>query len=297
MKKTISILGSAMLLLMGADLSRAQLAPPNEAGVTMGHVHLNVRDVEVSKKFFLHFGGTPITLGKTEGIRYPGAILLLTKADPTGDMEGSAVDHIGFIMPRQNAVAIFTKFKDEGARIASNGVNAQGQTYGGYIYGPDGVKVEIVGVEDPKRSGSSAPAVPLRFDQVHFFVADPGAGGGPGWSELQSWYTKVFGANATLTTLFNPTPGNTASAPMSQSTLPGVNLRFSPASPRVATKGRTIDHIGFEVKNLQAFCKQLEANGIELDAPYRKQDGIGTAYLTDPAGTYIELTEGFDRLR
>ena len=27
------------------------------------------------------------------------------------------------------------------------------------------------------------------------------------------------------------------------------------------TKGRTLDHIGFEVKNLQSFCKKLRSKG------------------------------------
>ena len=58
-----------------------------------------------------------------------------------------------------------------------------------------------------------------------------------------------------------------------------------------------MDHIGFEVKNLEAFCKKLEANGVKFDIPYRKipNAGIADAFLTDPNGAYIELTEGLDR--
>ena len=63
------------------------------------------------------------------------------------------------------------------------------------------------------------------------------------------------------------------------------------------TRGRTIDHIGFEIRNLEAFCKQLEAKGIKFDTPYRDVPAIGLkiAYITDPWGTYIELTEGYDK--
>ncbi len=167
-------------------------------------------------------------------------------------------------------------------------MNERGQIYGGYIYSPNGVKVEIM--ERP------AVTTSVRFEHVHFFAADPGPAGGPGWSELQNWYTKVFGAKATLTTLVNPAAGNAASAPMSQSLIAGTPLRFSPASSGAATRGRAVDHIGFEVRNLETFCRQLEAKGIRFDVPYRSQEGVGTAYLTDPAGTYIELTEGLDRL-
>ena len=35
-------------------------------------------------------------------------------------------------------------------------------------------------------------------------------------------------------------------------------------------KGRTLDHIGFEVMNLEAFCKKLEASGVKFEKPYSK---------------------------
>ena len=61
-----------------------------------------------------------------------------------------------------------------------------------------------------------------------------------------------------------------------------------------------VDHVGFEVKNLEEFCKKLEAKGIKLTREYRKKDkamgNIGTAMITDPWGVSIELTEGLDKL-
>jgi catechol 2,3-dioxygenase-like lactoylglutathione lyase family enzyme len=58
-----------------------------------------------------------------------------------------------------------------------------------------------------------------------------------------------------------------------------------------------LDHIGFEVTNLEAFCKALEAKGVRFDRPYGKlPSGFGLAFLTDPWGTYIELTEGLRAL-
>jgi catechol 2,3-dioxygenase-like lactoylglutathione lyase family enzyme len=54
-----------------------------------------------------------------------------------------------------------------------------------------------------------------------------------------------------------------------------------------------LDHIAFEVRNLAAFCKRLEAMGVTLDVPYTKGPaGVASARLTDPWGTSIELTEG-----
>ena len=82
--------------------------------------------------------------------------------------------------------------------------------------------------------------------------------------------------------------------------LPGINFSLDGLrrpKEENPTKGRLIDHIGFEVKNLEAFCKQLEAKGIVFDQPYRKIErlGLGLAFLTDPSGVYIELTEGLDQ--
>jgi len=77
--------------------------------------------------------------------------------------------------------------------------------------------------------------------------------------------------------------------------MPGVNLSLSPgATPPQPTKGRALDHIGFDVVNLEAFVASLEAKGIKIDAPIRRVPNtkVKVAFLTDPFGTYIELTEG-----
>ncbi len=62
--------------------------------------------------------------------------------------------------------------------------------------------------------------------------------------------------------------------------------------------GFVLDHIGFEVKNLEAFCKELEAAGTKLAVPYRQVPalGIAIAFFTDPWGTYVELTEGLNKV-
>ena len=220
-------------------------------------------------------------------MKYPGAIFLFTKADPSAGMEGSTVNHIGFLV--KDGVALVAKMKAAGAKVVSNGTDPQGRAYGGYLYSPDGVKVEII--------QRTTLDVPIRFDQIHFFVADPGPQGGTAWSELQQWYAKEFGVKIDRAQLTGPAPGNLASAPMAQSILSGVNFRFSKQDSKAEpTKGRALDHIGFEIKNLAAFCKKLEADGIRMDTPYSvREGGLGLAFITDPMGTRIELNEGLDK--
>jgi len=81
--------------------------------------------------------------------------------------------------------------------------------------------------------------------------------------------------------------------------VPGVKFlnwnigKFTP----VPSKGRALDHMGFEVKNLEAFCKKLQANGVKFDGLYSKtrHKSFASAELTDPLGTSIELTEGLNK--
>ena len=49
------------------------------------------------------------------------------------------------------------------------------------------------------------------------------------------------------------------------------------------------------MKNLEEFCKKLEAQGVTFDMKYRvipQLNGLKIAFVIDPVGTRIELTEG-----
>jgi catechol 2,3-dioxygenase-like lactoylglutathione lyase family enzyme len=80
------------------------------------------------------------------------------------------------------------------------------------------------------------------------------------------------------------------------SNVPGTELTLGKVEALQApTKGRSLDHIGFEVKNIDAFVTKLQAAGIKTDAPVRNSanaSGLRIAYITDPWGTEIEITEG-----
>ena len=100
---------------------------------------------------------------------------------------------------------------------------------------------------------------------------------------MRDWYARTFGANPRETPNF------------AAADLPGVALNFTKSpDPVVGTQGRALDHIGFEVKNLEEFTKKLEAMGIKLERPYTKVPAlnIAIAFIRDPWGTYIELTKG-----
>jgi hypothetical protein len=67
MTRLISALGLVSNLAVGAAF--AQPYAPNDAGVTMGHWHLNSLDVEANKKIFVGMGGTYIKAGVFDVVR------------------------------------------------------------------------------------------------------------------------------------------------------------------------------------------------------------------------------------
>lgn len=271
MKRIISILGLAALLPVGA--ARAQVAPPNAAGVSMGHVHLVVQDLDGAKKFWADFGGTPGKLGANEVSKFPGVLIFMRKGEPVGGSVGSVVNHIGFkVKSMEQSLA---KWKAAGLKTEPGNRPSQS-----YVTTPDGlVRIEIL--EDTMQTP------PIIFDHVHFWLAETGSGSASSLKEIQSWYTKMFGAREWKRGQFDADD------------IPGVTLLFAKSdTPTVATKGRGLDHIGFEIKDLEAFCKKAEANGVKFDMPYTKRPelGIALAFITDPWGTYIELNEGLSHL-
>ena len=251
---------------LAAGTAYAQPYTPNDMGVTMGHWHLNSVDVEANKKIFVGMGGTAVKAGDFSVVRFPGVVVMLHlrpgAAPSLGGTDGTVVNHVGFVV--QNVQESVAKWKAAGVPVQPGSNNRMDQAF---VTTPDGLKVEIL--EDKEQS------VPIRHEHVHFFLPETAI------PESQAWYVKTFGAK----------PGVRNQAPVAD--LPGVQLRFAKiATPTVTTKGRVLDHIGFDVKDLQGFIAKLEAAGVRLDRPYTKNNiGGALAFITDPWGTSIELNE------
>src|SRR5258708_28467814 len=75
----------------------AQVLPPNEAGVSMGHLHLKVAEPELQKKFWTGVLGTPaVPFGPFEVYPIPGVLVVVDKKPEAGEgTDGSVVNHIG----------------------------------------------------------------------------------------------------------------------------------------------------------------------------------------------------------
>ena len=263
-----ALLSCLLLLLPHAAL--AQLAPPNDLGVTLGHIHVTVRNVEAQKAFWTTMlGGKLVTNGPLTLIEFPGIFVMLRQADAAEPAATSVVDHFGLVY--KDIAAARARWQAAGIKFDVGQVNPNQ----GYVFVPDsGIRVEVFG--DPSLPG------PVSMDHIHLY---PAAADIPA---MQAWYAKAFGGFA---------------GQRQRVAQPGIidcvyfnrfNISFSPtATTRGPSRGRAIDHIGFDVRNLDEFEKHLAAQGVKFDAPPRQIANAKTrvAFFTDPWGTYIEVTE------
>ena len=271
-------------ILAGAMPASAQLIAAKDGPVVYGHHHLNVTSVADHKKFFVDaLGGIPVTIGNREIVKFPNVLIFLREQAPKGGSKGTTADHLGLSFP--DLPSVIARLKADGYRMVTreespsewpvNNDITRNPTGTGrsiaFVMGPDDLKVELLEIKDQK--------APAALQHVHFFVQQT--------EEMQAWYIKVFGAKAGA-------PGGR----FLSAALPGVTLNFqSSPAPVVGTQGRVVDHVGFEIDNLPEFLKKLEAMGIKA-ANVRQVPDLGTsiAFITDPWGTYIELTEGLDKI-
>lgn len=264
----------------------AQLAA--EGPVIYGHLHLNAKDMAAQKKFWADtLGGTVTKVGtdNREVVKIPGVWIFFRDQAPTASSKGSTADHIGLAVP--DLAAALAKVKANGFRVATAEESPASYKVEGdvahpappvslaFIFGPEGVKVELFEVK--------AQTEPIKLHHIHF-MSDQNIA-------MRDWYAKTFGATATP-----DRPG----AAFAGANLPGMSMNFSPVEAKpAATTGRAYDHIGFEVKNLAEFVKKLEAQGITPTRAFQHNDvlNINLAFITDPWGTNIELTEGLNALK
>jgi len=213
-------------------------------------------------------GGTLVENGPLSMVQFPGVFIMLRQAEPTGPPAGSIVDHFGFVLKDLTAARARWKAANVKYDVGQTNPNQ------GYVFGPDGIRVEVFG--DPSLPG------PISMDHIHIFPVEADI------PAIQAWYAKALGG----------LPGK-----RQRVARPGLidcdyfhrfNLSFSASDMKLApTRGRSLDHLGFDVKNLDEFAKNLETQGIKLDSAPRQipNSKIKVAFFTDPWGTYIELTE------
>jgi hypothetical protein len=212
------------------------------------------------------------------------------------------VNHIKFLLP--NPPEQIAKWKAAGM-IAEHLTSEYGGNPIGWAYTPDDLKIRF----NPDKS-------------LKVSIGSPGIqiwGRKPDVIDMLSWYVTTFGGKladapsnngwsidgipgARITITYSgevPAARTPRGVGMIQGKMAdqGFVDKLARTNFTLPTKGRTLDHIGFEVKNLEAFCKKLEARKIKFTEPYSKtrNKSFASAAFVDPWGVSIELTEGLNR--
>ncbi|MGD8340710.1 MAG: VOC family protein [Gammaproteobacteria bacterium] len=274
---------SAILLAASLAFGRpalGQLAQPNERGVAMGHLHYFVDDVAANRDFWLALGGSRVASPEGEIVKMPGVLIFISEADAGSN--SSVLDHVAFRV--RSLETIEARGFDLELLEAFPGIAS--------IHTPNGDRIELFEEGTATNVGFDADAADqsdgvagrhnrplvaaLDSHHLHFYLPEAQV------AAARDWYVEHFGAVAGMRWRYLAAD------------LPGMNLNFSATDPeRAPTRGQTLDHIGFEIENLEQFCRALEAAGLELEQPFRRSGAsLATAVLVDPWGTTIELSEG-----
>ena len=286
---TRRFLSIVTILCLAAIPAIAQTRPFNAAGVTAGHEHLAGTDAAAHNAFWTALGAVPAQLGTgTQILKLPGVFIMFQNAGgrggrggnapaagaapaappaAPGPSEGSSVEHLAFKV--KSLKDTLAKLDAAGTKPAAGATATQA-----FVLAPNGVKVQLV--ED------TALATPVASYEMLMKVSSA--------ADAAAWYEKWFGARITR---------------QGQSTvaeIPGMNIRFAETKEPVAgTQGRAINHIGLEVKNLEALMKKMTEAGVMVNRAYAAAPATiaplkSLGFITDPWGTYIELNEGFSEI-
>jgi catechol 2,3-dioxygenase-like lactoylglutathione lyase family enzyme len=251
------------LLLAVALPAAAQLPAPNAEGVSTGHTHLVVPDAEAARSFWKAMGAVEKSSGRLQLLQFPGMYILLREGEPAVASTATTANHIGFM------VKDYLHYKDVVLNAGATIFFEDPETGQVLADLPWGLRVEFAqDAEQPE---------PIVFHHTHLSSTDI--------EGLRDWYLTVFGAEA----------GERRGLP--SALVPGGRVDFMPAAQGETPKpsqGSAIDHIGFEVADMDTFAARMDRLGIPFDrAPERRDDiNLTIAFITDPAGTYIEITQG-----
>src|SRR4051812_35211829 len=240
--RTMKTLLIVALVFCSAITVAAQLPTPNAEGVSAGHHIFRAKDVDVANKFWTTLGGEPSALANIKLMKFPGVLLFISAprgaapaapAQPTPGNHGTTVEFITFKVK---------DLKESLAKWKAAGIEPMKDFKDVTLLGPDDVQIRII--EDRSLS------VPIASDGLVMNAANV--------SEVSAWYAKWFGAK--LSRSGSDTIGD----------IPGARIVFHETKDPIApTKGHSLNLLGFEVKDLQAFVKKYQDAG-------GKFDGAGT---------------------
>jgi lactoylglutathione lyase len=247
-------LWSALLLVV--------LASPLAArGADFHHVHLRAEDPRVAIDWYIeHMGGTATKLAGMDAVAFGDVTVLFFKgADAFEGSVGSSVDHIGLSFDDLDSK--MKAFEEAGLDIVAP-ARTLGSIKFGFVKDPWGTLIEVM--QDHNLLG---------FHHIHLHATDPDAALG--------WYADALGGER----------GKYLGI------LPAVRygkiwvLAQKIREEKAPTIGRSLDHLGWSVADLDGLAEKLKAQGVEFTVEPRPFGPARIAFIEGPGGVRIELVQ------
>jgi catechol 2,3-dioxygenase-like lactoylglutathione lyase family enzyme len=225
-----------------------------------GHLNLTAPDTTAAANWYgKHFGGDVGPGETTDRVAFGNILVVFYGREPTAGAGGSGVDHIGFSMP--NVAQTMAAIVADGGTSLGDLINFDGMTIG-FVEDPWGTKIELI--DDPELRGSH---------HIHLSSPDPEA--------TLSWYAGAVGGEVSKF----------------KGQLDGLFygdiwlLAAQSKGPVAATKGRSMDHLGWNLDNLDAAAQTLKSQGVHFSMEPRDYHSLRIAFIDGPDGVRIELVQ------
>jgi catechol 2,3-dioxygenase-like lactoylglutathione lyase family enzyme len=227
------------------------------------HMHMVASDPAAAVQWYAKYmGGEDV--GRADRLKFGDTWFIFMKKDAGfPGSSGSSVDHIGISFPDLDAK--MKEFVAAGLKTTGE-IKSLGALKYGFVEDPWGTLVEVM--QDPETLG---------FNHIHLVGPDP--------EGILDWYENAFG-------------GTRAKF---KGVLPalkygGVWILVTPSQEeRAPTKGRSIDHLGWEVPDMAKTAKELKEKGVTFTMEPRdfpnKDIAIAIAFVEGPGGARIELVQ------
>ncbi len=288
-----AVLAIVSLVLASPSAARAQILVAGEGPVVYGHHHLNTTNMAAQKKFFVDtLGGKVRRIGvggerEQEIIEFPNVLIFFRPMQaPTGGTIGTTVNHIGFSVP--NLGPLVAKIKANGFKmITTESVAATvkvtddiaaGEPHNEHRLRARAGRHEggVRGGEDADGADSASPH-PLLRPAEH---RDAG----------------VVREDVRREDARPPTPAPRSCRTSCRACSSTSRRRRRRPSARRAVRSITSASKSRTSKRSRRSSKPTASSSI---VPYTKVAalGIAIAFIKDPWGTNIELTEGLDAIK
>ena len=264
-------LGSGLTFLTVALLALPAMA----RAADYHHVHLIASNATEAISWYTQHLDCEALSDRDDGVDCHGVQVVFEATPTLGSSQRTGIDHIGFSyedLTAKMASLESVGVQGSGVRLqrfedGSTLRDAPGLFKYGYIFDPWGTRIELV--EDTETLG---------FHHIHLSATDPEA--------TLRWYREAFGGEAAQL----------------RGVLDGVRLDgiwlFATPHPEgepAATAGRAIDHVAFEVDDMEAAVADLRARGAQVTeapvVPEGARSSARRAFIIGPDSVRLALVE------